>query len=672
MTQRLKQWLHAYGLLTSMIVLWTAVLAGYAIARHDRLNSTVFDLGIKSQVIWNTWQGNWFASSVEVEHYLGDHVQFVFLLIAPLFALWEDVRILLILQSILLGLGAVPVYRIANRKLANKALALTFAAAFLLYPTIGFVNRFDFHPVTFTIFFILMAIDLLESEHPFGASLFVLLALLSREEVGFTIFALGLYVIFVMKQRKIGLIWSLAGLIYSLTAVFIIIPAFRGADSDSLGRYAWLGDGPLAMVQTLLTRPFFVAQTLLSDPVRQQFLAKLLLPVGFLSLLAPTALLVGLPALAYNLLSDVPSQNSIYFQYISPLIPFIFLAAIHGAAKVQLWLSKRFNHAQRTAAIVSWLALFIFISWLLDNPFTKTIDEPYFPVYGLEQLLDRRPFDEATALLPSDAPVATMMGWGSHLSLRPEMVLFYDRLKLEERPYGFPQSDYLLLNLSDWRWGVNARIFHSALETAVAQFGYEAIYFKDDVVLLTQLAEPQPETGQMMQRLIDLQEAGGKYAPTAQSTLDWLGSHYRLTSLPDTAVTSQTHFENGITLAGYELAEATVQPGQAQCVTLYWTTDTAVAADLTVFVHLAAADGFVLNQRDNPPAFGYTPTSSWQPNEIIADPHCLQIPQLQPGQYHFNIGLYDAASGARIPITQSDQPISDDAFQLPSFDIFAE
>ena len=203
---KLLRWLHEYLVFLIMIAGWTAVLIGYAIARHDRLNSSVFDLGIKSQVIWNTWQGSWFASSIEVAHYLGDHVQFIFLLIAPLFGLWEDVRILLILQSILLGLGALPVYRIAIRKLANKTLALSFAAAFLLYPTIGFVNRFDFHPVTFTIFFILMAVDMLESKHPLWASLFVLLALLSREEVGFTIFALGLYVIFVMKQRRIGLV----------------------------------------------------------------------------------------------------------------------------------------------------------------------------------------------------------------------------------------------------------------------------------------------------------------------------------------------------------------------------------------------------------------------------------------------------------------------------------
>ena len=112
---RWRQQLREHSILLGGTAVWTVVLAVYAILRHERLNSTVFDLGIKSQVIWNTWQGRWFASSIEVEHYLGDHVQFIFLLLAPLYGLWDNVNIMLIVQSLLLGLGAIPVYRIAQR-----------------------------------------------------------------------------------------------------------------------------------------------------------------------------------------------------------------------------------------------------------------------------------------------------------------------------------------------------------------------------------------------------------------------------------------------------------------------------------------------------------------------------------------------------------------------------
>ncbi len=512
------------------------LLSAFAITRHERLNSSAYDLAIKAQVIWNTFQGDWFASSIEVEHYLGDHVQLIFVLIAPLFALWENVNTLLILQAALLTLGAVPIFRIARRKLDNPTLALIFAGVYLFYPLIGFVNRFDFHPLVFTIPLFLLAFDLLESDHTFWASVCILLALMLREDVGFTVFAFGLYAAIFMQRPLLGLIWSVVGLTWSLTAVFVIIPAFRGGASDTIGRYAWLGDSPAQILRTIFSMPGIPLRHLL-QPLRLTLLIKLLLPLGFLALLSPTPLLVALPALAYNLLSDTPSQSSIYFQYLAPVVPFIFIAAVQGAAKVQTWGQKRGNSRQRLTWLLSgWLIAGTLLAWLWDNPFTQVIDEPYYPVYALEQVSDGGAFREALALLPPEAPTATMMAYAPHLALRPELHLFYDRLKLQERPFGFPQADYLLLNLSDLRWGVNARFFYNAIETAIGQFGYEAVYANNDVVLLTRSADPQAATGAVLQRVIDLLETGGKFAPAAQETLDWMGRQWVVASLPETAV----------------------------------------------------------------------------------------------------------------------------------------
>ncbi|HID50827.1 MAG TPA: DUF2079 domain-containing protein [Anaerolineae bacterium] len=653
-----------------MVTIWAIVLAGFAILRHERLNSSVYDFGIKSQVIWNTANGRWFASSIKVTQYLGDQFQLIFLPLAALYRLWPNPNALLLVQSLLLALAAIPVYRIANRHLRSQKLALAFAAVYLLYPTVGFINRFDFHPITFVVFFFLMALDLVETDHPYWASFFIFLALITREEMGLTIFALGLFVIFVEKrtlrrcsvQARLGTVWAVVGLAYSAVILFAVMPAFRGGTTDSMLRYAWLGDGPAAMAQTLLTRPAFVLTTLLGDPVRQEFLLKILLPVGFLSLLSPLALAVALPALGYNLLSDVPSQSSIYFQYMSPIIPFIFLAAILGAANLQQWLNGRISRKKFTWGLIAWLGTFTLLAWLLDNPFTTRIDAPYYPIYALEQTSSRTAFDEARALLPADGPVATMMGYGTHLSLRPELYLFYDRLKLLERPYAFPPTEYALLNLTDLRWDVNARIFYSAIETAIGRLGYEAIYFQDDVVLLRQTDEPQPATGAVLQRVIDLAEAGGKYAPTAPSTLDWLGRQWAMAELPDTAVSQPVPFAENITLLGYELSEDWYAAGRPLCVTLYWQADAPLATDYTAFVHLTAPDGYVQAQRDSAPAFGFHPTSQWQPGEITADMHCFQIPpQLPPGPYQIKAGIYNPDTGSRLPIQDAAIPATDNA-----------
>lgn len=71
--RKITRSIERHSWLIALVLVWSAVLAAFAFARHERLNSSTYDLAIKAQVIWNTYQGDWFASSIEVEHYLGDH-----------------------------------------------------------------------------------------------------------------------------------------------------------------------------------------------------------------------------------------------------------------------------------------------------------------------------------------------------------------------------------------------------------------------------------------------------------------------------------------------------------------------------------------------------------------------------------------------------------------------
>src|SRR5262245_15524265 len=114
---RVTAWPHvtAVRLLVVIVVAWVVVMAAFALARHQRVNSSAYDLAIYSQAVWNTSQGRPFASSFEVENLLGDHVQLILLLLAPGYWLWPDAGVLLVVQAIVLGLAAIPVYRLAGR-----------------------------------------------------------------------------------------------------------------------------------------------------------------------------------------------------------------------------------------------------------------------------------------------------------------------------------------------------------------------------------------------------------------------------------------------------------------------------------------------------------------------------------------------------------------------------
>src|SRR5215210_6171269 len=71
-----------------------------------------FDLGIHEQVLWNTAHGRIAATSAfaDTESYLGIDIIPTELLLAPIYALAPSVYTMLLLKTLVLASGAVPVF----------------------------------------------------------------------------------------------------------------------------------------------------------------------------------------------------------------------------------------------------------------------------------------------------------------------------------------------------------------------------------------------------------------------------------------------------------------------------------------------------------------------------------------------------------------------------------
>jgi hypothetical protein len=100
---------------------------------------------------------------------------------------------------------------------------------------------------------------------------------------------------------------------------------------------------------------------------------------------------------------------------------------------------------------------------------------------------------------------------------------------------------------------------------------------------------------------------------------------------------------------------ASVQPGHALQLNLYWQPLAKIDRDYAIFLHLLDAQGRVVAQRDTL-IRGYDyPTSHWQPGELVVDLADLYIPpDLPDGMYHLEIGVYDMQTMRRLPI--ADEP----------------
>ncbi len=92
----------------------------------------------------------------------------------------------------------------------------------------------------------------------------------------------------------------------------------------------------------------------------------------------------------------------------------------------------------------------------------------------------------------------------------------------------------------------------------------------------------------------------------------------------------------------------TVTPGDVVAVTLAWEAAQPIPAHLTAFVHLRAADGWLVAQHDGIPGDGRRPTNEWQPGEIVLDRHQFTMPPTAlPGPLHLAAGLYETETVTR-------------------------
>jgi hypothetical protein len=130
--------------------------------------------------------------------------------------------------------------------------------------------------------------------------------------------------------------------------------------------------------------------------------------------------------------------------------------------------------------------------------------------------------------------------------------------------------------------------------------------------------------------------------------------------LPSTAEAPgglQADFGGQVRLAGYKLEQAQAQPGDTVYLTLYWQALQHPKRDYSVFIHLLDENDLTQAQNDSYPAAGSLPTSEWPLGQLIPDRHAVQIPATAPapGKFKINVGVYDYATGQRLPVNGQDQ-----------------
>ncbi|MDD2822859.1 MAG: DUF2079 domain-containing protein [Candidatus Daviesbacteria bacterium] len=409
------------------IVLYTFAAITVSLNRYWQHQTAYYDFGVIDSAIWKVAH---FQLPIVDHHELGDKNVMIFashfspsvFLLSPLYWFTNRQEILLIAQSLLVGIGALIAYFLAKKTLKSNLAIFALIVAFLGY--VGLQNALisEFHDTTLSVL-PLMLIFLFIYQKKWIWYFIMLIILLGLKE-SFAGLGVGIGLYIYLKDRankKIALLTILISLVWGYLALKVVIPYF------SQGIYLYsssnLPNNPISLINSFLF-PDLKYKTMLYS----------FATFGFLPIFDITII----PAIFENflerfVLSSFSSRWDLGMHYNSPLSPLLFI----GALAIFKILENKFKHTK----LVTLLALTIIFSnivlhrFILRGPLGLFYNPDFY-----KQNEYSRYVDDFLKNIPKDGVIYTQNDLAGRLS--------HQNVKTFRPDYKVINPDYIVLNLT--------------------------------------------------------------------------------------------------------------------------------------------------------------------------------------------------------------------------------
>jgi uncharacterized membrane protein len=427
----------------------------FTVLRHRLIHTTAFDLGIYDNLMYNAIKGDFFRSPVLFgpgnQSYLAGHAEYAMVLFAPIYALRPHAETLLILQCVLLGFAAVPLYLFSATRLRPPT-ALLLALGYLLFAPLHGPNFYDFHWLPLSIFFYFWLFYGLAVRKNWIAVPMVLILLAIREDIAVGMSVLGLFLFFTGERTRMGMVLAVLSALWFCANRFYIMPAagtwwfenmYAELFADGNNSYA-------SIVKTLLSNPVYSTTTLMRE-TKLVYALHMLVPLAFLPVRRLALVPLLLPGAAFTLLTTGYTPTlSISFQYTSHWIPFLFLTSA-----ISLWLMdyEPDGRARRAAYLATFCLVLLSHSYNFGAILPREHCVGGFGSISVEvnEAQKRRYLDLMSLVerIPRRASVAATEYMIPHISARKNAYTFR---------YDFGRVDYILISSRELHGNVRKRL----------------------------------------------------------------------------------------------------------------------------------------------------------------------------------------------------------------------
>lgn len=206
-------------ILFGIVILTTVLFSSLSVIHHERYESGAFDLGIYDQAVYRYAHFLPNYNTVKERNQLGDHLTLTLPVISSLFSVWEDTRLLLILQSFVIALSFIPAFFLVKRRLKSSFIAYLVSLVYLFFYGIQFGVFFDFHPVILGVSLLLFLTYAIEMKNKLLIVCFTILTLLTQENMGIALAGLAAIYFFRSGYRKVSIVLAGTGILYSFVAM---------------------------------------------------------------------------------------------------------------------------------------------------------------------------------------------------------------------------------------------------------------------------------------------------------------------------------------------------------------------------------------------------------------------------------------------------------------------
>jgi uncharacterized membrane protein len=382
-----------------MLFFFTYTVLG--IVKHNHFLSG-YDLGVVHQV---TWKYSQLKAPISTAHaypftsVFTDHVEFIYVLLAPFYWIFPDSRTLIVLQAFLFSSSGLAIWLLANTKKIIVPITTALIISYFMFFGVQFALWSDVHSLVFGVAFLAWFLYFLERKNKKYSLIFLVLTIICKEDLGLLTFLVsGVY--FIHTRDKNALVYMAISVIYVAMIFLVYFPYFTEG-------YRFQNEkGILADISL---------SSMYDTPEKLEVVIYGLLSYGFLPILLPIYLIPALGDLAHYFVlgSDYVTQaQGLFGHYRSSLALLLTWPTIHVISKY-----KQLNRWYVAGYL---LCCILFVQYVLHLPLSYLTKSWFWT-----ESTSATSINTMLKTLPKDAAVVTQVNVVPHIGARDNIFLIW-------------------------------------------------------------------------------------------------------------------------------------------------------------------------------------------------------------------------------------------------------